>query len=347
MLSEVLSWWTQQMLDLLPSRLRRRDAGPADGLVIACDVAPDRVDSIDLAMRHRHRDTPLGRFTTDETGMLAARVAIGNRRPPATILRLPPGSLLERQVALPLAAEQGIQNVVAYEMDRFTPFTAEEVYWTVTVQRRDREQGRLHVLISLITRSSVAPLLTALAQAGTRPTVLEGNGPGGILRLIVLAAPDPRRVRLRRLGLIASAAACALLGIVAAGLPFVQQWQALDAVDARIEMLKPRVAEAETLRRQIAREATGSDVTATESARLGDALQAIAALTNILPDDTYLTGLVLAQRKITMDGQSAAAARLIGALSADPVIRNAAFAAPVTRNEASADIFSIRAELGP
>ena len=81
------------------------------------------------------------------------------------------------------------------------------------------------------------------------------------------------------------------------------------------------------------------------------ALRAIAALTEILPDDTWLTELTLRQRKLTMAGRSAGAARLIGLLSADPTIRDAAFAAPVTRAEGTraesggVDAFSIRAEL--
>jgi hypothetical protein len=47
-----------------------------------------------------------------------------------------------------------------------------------------------------------------------------------------------------------------------------------------------------------------------------------------------------------MAGRSAGAARLIGLLSADPTIRDAAFAAPVTRADSGGvDAFSIRAEL--
>jgi general secretion pathway protein L len=205
----------------------------------------------------------------------------------------------------------------------------------------------VHVLISLVPRDALSPLLVAIGRAGISPTLLEANGPGGAVRRIAVAAPGPVRSRWQQGALIGATAGCTLLAVIAAGLPFVRQWQALDAVDARIEGLKPKVTEAETLRRQIAHEATGTDVTALESARLGNALQAVAALTSILPDDTFLTGLSLTQRKITIDGQSAAAARLISALSADPVIRDAAFNAPVTRNETGADIFSIRAELGP
>ena len=74
----------------------------------------------------------------------------------------------------------------------------------------------------------------------------------------------------------------------------------------------------------------------------------LAALTRILPDDTYLTEVTLQQRKVTLSGRSAAAARLIGALSAGEGLRNVAFAAPVTRLEAvRAELFTITAEVAP
>ena len=80
--------------------------------------------------------------------------------------------------------------------------------------------------------------------------------------------------------------------------------------------------------------------------RTGDVLQTLAAVTRILPDDTYLTDFSLRERQMTLSGRSASAPRLITGLSADPAIRNTAFAAPVTRIEgATVDVFSIKAEV--
>jgi general secretion pathway protein L len=88
----------------------------------------------------------------------------------------------------------------------------------------------------------------------------------------------------------------------------------------------------------------GRAVLAQEMQRTGDILQVLATVTRILPDDTYLTDFSLHDRQIILSGRSAAAARLITSLSADPVIGDAPFAAPVTRIEgATTDVFSIRA----
>ena len=141
---------------------------------------------------------------------------------------------------------------------------------------------------------------------------------------------------------------CAVLLVAALALPFIQQYQAETELDDRIAALRPRVTEVEQLRRRIAAEAASGDVVAAERATTGDPIAALAAVTTILPDDTFLQEFSMNQRKLSLRGHSAAAARLIAALANDPTIRNPAFAAPVTRVESGqADIFSIRADWGP
>jgi general secretion pathway protein L len=344
MLNELFSWWLRQMLGLVPARWQQRDAGPAQAIVVAWD---DADGTAELIARRDHKEASLGRFAVDEPGLRLARATLGNRRAPTTILRLPPGFLLERQVTLPLAAEQGLDRVVRYEMDRFTPFAAEEVFWSCSVQRRDRAQGKLALAIALVPRVRLLPAIEALAELQLVPSLLEAAAFGGGMRQIPLGEPDLRRERFRQRALVAAAAGCAALAVAVIGLPFLQQSWASDAIEERIAAIKPRVAEAEALRQRLAATAAGSDAVTAEHARVGDALQAIAALTDILGDDTTLVGLTLQRRQVTLEGQSAAAAKLITTLSADPTIRNASFAAPVMRSETGADMFSIKAEVAP
>jgi general secretion pathway protein L len=102
------------------------------------------------------------------------------------------------------------------------------------------------------------------------------------------------------------------------------------------------------MRRTLTAGNAAHEVLAREMERTGDALQVLATLTRVLPDDTYLTDFALRDRHLTISGRSASAPRLIGGLAAEPGIRDAAFSAPVTRIEGSAaDVFSIAAEAGP
>jgi general secretion pathway protein L len=128
----------------------------------------------------------------------------------------------------------------------------------------------------------------------------------------------------------------------------VLQEISLYATNSAIDDLQPTIRQVEALRRGITADGAGRQVLAKEMERTGDILQVLATVTRILPDDTYLTDFSLRERQMVLGGRSAAAARLITGLSADPTIRDATFAAPVTRIEgATSDVFSIRAGIAP
>jgi general secretion pathway protein L len=263
------------------------------------------------------------------------------------VVRLPEEALLERDVTLPLAAERAPQQALHYEMDRLTPFPSEAVFWNWAVIRRDKARARLHLLLFLVPKAAVAEALGLIGRAGASATLLEVATARGV-RTIALAAPSAEGTRWHRRMVAAAQAACAALALTAVALPFVRQSLALQAAERRIEAVRPATEQAEAIRQRLSGAGAGADVVAAERARVGDVLQVLAAVTDLLPDDTFLTDLSMHQGKLGIAGQSAAAAKLIPVLAAEPTFRNPSFVAPVTKVENGAvDQFSIRAELAP
>jgi general secretion pathway protein L len=345
MLNEFLLWWAQQLKAAVPARLARPGAGPdARGLVVVVQLTSGP-PSVDVLVRRKGREDTLGHFALDPAGVAALRAAVAGQGTSA-VLRLPPELVLEQQATLPIAAERDPERVLQYEMDRITPFTADELFWAWTIERRDRAQGRLHLRLSLVPKARLVPVLDALRQAGVRPAALEAVAPGGVPRRIALDRAQP--ARWRRRGLALAGAVCAALAIAAVAVPFWVQSVRSAEIERQIAELRPKVEMAETLRRRILSSAAGTDVFAEQRGRVGDVLQMLATLTELLPDDTFLNELTFRSRIVTISGQSAGAARLIAALAAEPSIRNPAFAAPVTRNEGTrGEGFSIKAEVVP
>jgi general secretion pathway protein L len=145
-----------------------------------------------------------------------------------------------------------------------------------------------------------------------------------------------------------AAACCVALGLAAVVIPFVRQEAALTSIEQQIAAGRAAAAEADSLRHEIDRLAGSANFIESEGDKSGRPLAVLAAATRILPDDTYLTEMELRQRKVTLSGRSAAAARLIGPLAADGTFRNPGFAAPVTRLEAlGSELFTINAEVAP
>jgi general secretion pathway protein L len=337
-------WWRDRLLELLPGHTERRLSRAADGLVLSEPQggadAPFAETSIAVSERRNGIELAVARVRVNAAALEPIRAVNARSRLPV-VLRLPGNLLLERDVTLPLAAERDLGRVLFHEMDRFTPFAAAEVLWTYTLRLRDRAQGRLTARLSLVQRALAAPLIEALALAGMPVGCLELQAADGEARRISLdrsAEADSIGDRL----LVPAWGVIGLLVIIAVAVPFVLQSRARAGVERRIAAATPIVAEVRQLRAAATAGATGSEVVAAERRRAGDALEAIALLTDALPDDTYLTSLTYDAGKLTLDGQSKSAAALIAPLTANRQLQDASFTAPVVRNTLGLDSFSMR-----
>ncbi len=343
MLGEFLDWWGARLLELVPARLKRQESG-ADAL-IADASSPELLT---LLRRRRGNEQRVAQLRLDDQADAPLRAALNGRpRGEAVLLRLSADRVLERVVTLPLAAERELENVLGYEMERLTPFTAEEVFWGYALLERDRARGRLSLRLSVVPRVAVAPLIDLLTRLGGRPDLIETRAADGP-RSIRLAHAGPAAGALGPLSSRALSAVAVLLLLLVLVSPFLRQSLELADLHERLDGMAPAIEQVDALRRRIASASAGGDAVAGETRRLGDALGALAALTEILPDDSYLTEFTMRERKMTMSGLGASAPKLINALSADPRIRNPAFTAAVTRSETNhLDVFTIRAELAP
>jgi general secretion pathway protein L len=339
--TEFFAWWRQHLLELLPENLRRGSGPEANALVV--DATEPGL--LRLTRRRRGTETKVTQVRLDESGLPSLRAALNDRPAGETVLlRLPPSLVLERGVSLPLAAERDLDRVLTYEMERLTPFAADEVFWAYSVALRDRARARLQLLLTLVPRTGVQALIDTLTACAGRPNLIEADTSAGA-RIIRLQHEAPT-MGLARLNPRTARYVLAALAFLVVASPFLRQSLDMDEAQSRIDAMAPRMTLVDSLRRRIASASAGGDAVMTETRRLGDVMEALAAITQILPDDSYLTEFEMRERKMTLSGQSASAPRLISKLSADPRIRNPAFTAPVTKAEKK-DVFSISATLAP
>ena len=348
MVNDFLAWWLQRLLELMPERLSRLLAARSQAVVVTVEEEFGQPLALAIALRRGRQQVRLGRFSLDAPGLREARAALPRqRRRRAVILRVHAAALLEREVVVPLAAERDPAGVLRYDMDRLTPFATDDVFWSWAVERRDEVRGNLHLRLSLVPKVRVQPLLAALGALGIAATELQSvAGTDQAAPRIALVPAQSAPGRWRRRAITAAATACAGLILAAIVTPFATQAGQRAAVEHRIDAMAPKVKLAEELRKRIAGAEASRDVLAAERERLGDPLVALAALTDLLPDDTYLSDFSFNARKLTFAGRSGGAARLIGVLSASSSVRNPVFSAPVTRTEDGQSLFSIRADLG-
>ncbi|MCX7383323.1 MAG: PilN domain-containing protein [Alphaproteobacteria bacterium] len=337
-LKDIFRWWCGEMAGLLP--FRRRAGAAADGFVIT--VSGERIS---LARRRAGRMLDLGTFPADARNAAQARRRIG-RQISGLMLMVEPHHLLERSIPLPLAASSDPAAVLRYDLDRLTPFEADEVCWGYAVTQRDIERQQITVRLSLVPRAGVRDALAALERIGLPPALLTVRAADGGWRDIALTGTPPRHGAFDRIALRVSAAACAAAVAAALAMPVIRNELRLADAEASIARLRPAMDELATIRRGLATAQAETAAQFDAHGAPGSPLVTLAALTALLPDDTYLTELSLANGRLLLRGQSGNAARLIGLLSADAALRNVSFAAPLTHAAGdTADNFAIQAEM--
>jgi general secretion pathway protein L len=341
MLPEFSTWWIRQMADLAAPVLGRLRAGAPDALLLT--PGPPQTGDLRVARRRNRRPEALATIPIGETERLRA-VFAASRAPAILVLPAPP---LIRGVELPLAAETSLDRVLRYEMDRLTPFAAQDVFFSHRIVGRDRARSVLHCELIVVPKAAVGSLLHRLSLAGVTPSALEAAGPDGTTCRIPMIPSDPRRLARERLAWRCAVAGCAAMAAATVALPLARQSLALAAAEDRIAELRPQVEQADMLRQRIAAGSAGSLHIAAARQLAAEPLMVLAALTDTLPDDTWLSGLSLHERHLVLEGHSAAATRLIAALASEPLLHNPSFAAPVLRGETGGEVFTIQAEAGP
>ena len=344
MLRVFTEWWCREIVTLL--NLSPAVAAPGVGDDLFVEMLQVETGQSPAVRLTRGRGASLGiagDFTLDPAGLdRLARMTAAAKRPQRGLLRPPPGSVLRKDLNLPLAAEAELRRVISYEMDRETPFAADEVYWNAVVAERDRTHGRLHVSLSLVPRVLVDGVIVPLLAAGLEIAGIAAATGDDQAGVIDLPRSEHARKQQRQRWMIRG-------GVVAAGLvllltlPFVVQMLAMARVEARIAAMEPQFAEA-----QARTDGRPHGPIAQELARVGDALAILATVTAAIPDHSYLTDFSLKARRLTLIGHSTAATDLLAAVAGHPGLRNAAFAAPVTREAGSGvESFTISLEAAP
>jgi general secretion pathway protein L len=101
----------------------------------------------------------------DENGGKAANVFLG----------VPRRKVLFRYVSLPEAVESNLRTVLGYEMDRYTPYAEEKVYFDFKILDRDPASHLLKVLLIVIQRDLFDYYLGLLEKAHVQPFGMEAT----------------------------------------------------------------------------------------------------------------------------------------------------------------------------
>jgi general secretion pathway protein L len=250
--------------------------------------------------------------------------------PRLQLLRLMPGDVLRKQLTFPIATRRDLGRLLAFEIERETPFARDEIHWTYLPVREDPVQGIIEVELLIVPQLAIAPVLDAARRSGFRPDAVEADD---ALRPASIPLSREAPASRQRSYVPLAAAAILLLGVLIG--PLAYELLAIRAAESQIAALSAPGQEAATLRQSADSLARTTDFFRRDNGRHASMLSTVAAVTRALPDDSYLVGLTLRGARLTLTGRSPSAAQLIGVFAHSPLFREPAFDTPVVKAEDS------------
>lgn len=337
----LLRWWWGALTSWVPLRWRGLLGLAHDRLLLS-----PRGDEAGLLLQSLDRTAPLAAVPLPLDAATLVQVLPSSLAGLPRWLLLPAEQALRRSLVLPAAAAERLRDVVGYEIDRQTPFTAAQVHYDVRVLGRRGE----HIEVELVAVPRAA-LERALARLGAVATTLAGadvpdvdGEPLGV-NLLPRAVRSRREDPMRRWNL--ALAACAALALLAAGWQMLHNRRA--AADALAQSIDARMDEARhaAVKRQLLADLVdGQAFLDHKRAARPAMIEVLNEVTRRLPDGSYLEKLSVQGDQLSLIGLSDDAPALVGRLEGATIWRKPALTGALQADPGSRrDRFSLDATL--
>jgi len=306
-ISEFAIWWTTELFLSVPFAIRRRLARQHEKFLVR--VEGDTVQT-------RRLDGP------DESwNAVSGPEAAPHLKPGSIAVLLPAGMVLRRVIELPLAATASLHETASFQVGRITPFKLEEVRHITRVLSRDQAKKTIRVEIAVVRRAALEGMLARVDAHRIEPSAVYVDGDTSQPALDFLPQCGGRykpRTKVARTPILAGALALLL------ALPFVAAHQ----IHVLAEASQAEAAAAAKVAHRASAAQTQLDMLITTEAFLPDrlrspqAIETLDALTQLIPDTTWIFRLEIRAGEAMLSGFSSDLPALLQKLAMPP------FAAP-------------------
>lgn len=333
------AWWVQALASWLPPHWRRLLSRRRAPLWLI-------LDSDGLTLRLGDDSTAPVQIGHDLIEGLEPRLDPDAAQRPRR-LALPLSRALRCQLDLPAAAAERLRDVAGFEIDRQTPFTADQVVYDARVVAHSPDRGTLRAELVVLPKAQLDAALAALGPLATTLEAVDLTGPNGPLGLNLL--PPERRHRRsdpeRRTHLL-------LIAIALTALWFAL-WQSLDnrrqavaELEARIAVLRDEARLVSAQRQRLMDAVEGSGFLAEQRALRPPVIALLEDISRRLPDVTALERLNLNGTDLIVIGYSSEAPATVSRLQGSPYLKSPALSGAVQPDRISGrDRFTLNAQV--
>ncbi len=335
-----MRWWGEGLYNGLPGTTRKLFRTELPRLLLQMQGE----HTLEAAWLQEGKQQALGQFPlqagdTQLTDLLPKHT---QGKPYQVELRLDKTQVLALQHHFPEAVKDNLQQVLGYQLDRLTPFTADSALFDARVAQHDK--GRKEILADIF----VAPklIIERLKQQ------LAGIGVDAVQVVSVAGAhPDINLAALQDAKHAQSWSRIPLyffLGALVLSLliPLGYKYRRVDQIEMALAEVRSSSSEQLSIREKLIEAEDALKFIEAKRQTSPIALDVVEKLSTLIPDHTWLERLEMQGGKLEIRGESAKALTLIDILEEAPEFSNVRFKSPVTRNKDNGhDRFHIEATL--
>lgn len=251
-------------------------------------------------------------------------------------LIIPDELFLTKKMAFPKAASSNLREVLSFEMNRKTPFTPEQTYFDYLLNEKDEDTDKVHLELFLVPRDRVDSVLGELNSWGIELDSIRSVSQYDNPRLNVLA-PEKRsqeNAKSDNALLLLVATTCLLL-IAVLFAPIINQQKNLSLLESEIVKQRKTAMRLQVLQQDKEKILGQMQFLKNKRANEISSLKLIDEVTQIIPDDTWLSRFVMKTGELQLQGESSNASSLIQTLDSSAYFTKVQFRSPVTQNRSS------------
>jgi general secretion pathway protein L len=263
------------------------------------------------------------------------------------VLRFATDFVLRPEMRLPKASGRVLRAALAFELERVSPVPPAELYFDHVVTHYDLPTNRVSLHVRAVRRNDFDQIRNLCHNLGLSVSAVtfESDARPGSLRTFPLDRSAVARALWRTAG-VATLAVLAFVLLIAIAFATAARWSAAgDALSGAVANESIRAAAVERLVHRI--DSTKAQIAYVLQRRSAPRfVETLAALSDVLPDDSWVDEISVTGAKLHIQGYSQAAAQLIARFDRSGAFANAQFTAPLVRSatnnterfELSADI---------
>lgn len=329
-------WWGRELAYFVPEKLRQALSDKTGYVFLSATAEVLTFTRIQNGQKQIVAEIALNEKSLEQYQQLMTKDAELEKA--NFILRLSSDQAIKKIVYLPAVAKENLLQVIAFEMDKFTPFNAEQVYFAIKVLDKE-ENGLLKVLLVLTPKDKLDSIFQQLKKLPIYPTVVDYEQAANDFEEdldIYNLLPEWERQGKNKITQISIAFFSFVLLMLTVAVFVFPVWHESQTVDA----LRFQLKQLEKDSRLVKSQQLEIDEIIDKTARLikvKNNTPSLAGLINtlsqLMPNDTWLTHLKYNDDRLQIQGQSPSASALIGVLEASPLFINARFVSPLTQDK--------------